>query len=439
MNLEELREELEAKRALLDQIFDEARAEAEDGSETQDLKQVECLGKAVKDLEGAEKAKRVAEEIQRLTDEVLALDEKITTAEAVERGKSTRDHFKSQVKRRGTPGGVSSVASDTGRSLTAKQIAQRVVNSDEYKAWRRGATSRIDIDLASWGDAVGQGTKALMSTTAGFQPESTRTGQVVDIPLRPPQIIDIMPRGTTGQQLVVYMQQTTRTQAAAEVAEGAAKPEATFVFAETSSPVQEVAVSLPVTNTQLEDVPFIAGLIESMLREDITERLDQQILTGDGIAPNLQGILNTPGILNVSAVGVDDINAIAQAGTAIRTGVARAVPTHVLLHPTDWDGVRLRQATDGQYLLGNPQDPVSPRIWGWPVVLNEELTPGTGLIGGFATRNIQLVERRGISVERGLVNSQFVQNQQTIRASMRAAVVVFRPAAFATITGLDGV
>lgn len=437
MNLDELREELDAKRGLLDQVFEEAKTDTDDGQETQDLKRVECLGNAVNDLEGAEKAKRVAEEIERLTSDVLGLDEQITTAEAVQRGKDVAGHF-SRPKRRGTPGGAGSVARDQGVTLSARQIAQRVVNDPQFKAWRQGSIGRIDVETASWGDAVGQGTKTLMSTTAGFQPESTRTGQVVDIPLRPPQIIDIMPRGTTGQQLVVFMQQDTRTQAAAEVSEGAAKPEAAFVFSEQSSPVQEVAVSLPVTNTQLEDVPFIAGLVESMLREDITERLDSQILTGDGLAPNLEGILNTTGILNVDATGVDDINAIAQAGTAIRTGAARAVPTHVLLHPTDWDGVRLRQKTDGEYIFGSPADAVSPRIWGWPVVLNEELTVGTGLIGGFATRNIQLVERRGVSVERGLVNNQFVQNQQTLRASMRAAVVVFRPAAFATITGLDG-
>lgn len=434
-SLSELREERDAKRALHQQIFDEALVKEGD-EEKHDLKQVECLGTAVNELEGTEKARKVASIAKELEDAIADLDEKICTEEAHQGFITTQKHFENQRKRPAFP--TSSVTKDaTGRPLSVKQIAHRIVEDPTFKSWLQGSRDgKIQIDASFFGATR----KALMSTSAGFEPESTRTGQVVDIPLRPPQVVDIMPTGQTGQANVVYMRQTTRTQAAAEVPEGGAKPEATFVFAEESTPVREIAVSLPVTDIQLEDVPFIESLIETMLREDMNERLDTQILNGDGVAPNLEGILNVTGVLNVvgsAAAGDDLISTAAKAGSAIRTGAARAIPTHLLFHPDDWTDIqisRVNASGDQRFLIGNPQDMTAQRLWGWPVVINETLTPGTGVIGGFSARNVQLVERRGIVVERGFVNNQFVQNQQTLRASMRSAVAVFRPAAFATFS-----
>lgn len=430
--LSEKREELSAKRDLYKQVFEEAAVEGEDGK--RDFTQVECLGTAVNALEGAEKAKRVAEIAAELKDAITELDVEISTAEASADFDSTEQHFKSQRKRQPFAAGASATK-DRGRKLSFGQIAKRVVDDPVFKAWQRGETNgRVDID-ASWFDA-----KALMSTTAGFPPEVTRTGVMVDIPLRPPQIIDIVPRAQTGQNAVAYMQQDTRTQAAAEVAEGTTKPEATLVWSERTTAVKEVAVSLPVTDIMLDDAPQIASLIETQLREDINERLDQQVLVGDDSvdAFNFLGILNQTGILTQSGAGVPIPDAIKTAGTAIQTGAARATPTHVVLHPDDWDQLALLQKADGEYLYGSPADMVAPRIWGWPIVVNEELTPGTALVGGFSARNLQLYERRGISVARGFSGTDFVQNRQTLKAFGRWALAVYRPAAFITITSLGG-
>lgn len=435
--LAELREELDAKVDLLQTIRDEAKDVGEDGEETFDLKRVECLGTAINAKEGGEKTAAVASVVEDLKGRIAELEEEISTAEAMNGIQQVEDHRKSQRKRPRYSDGAS-VKADVGRKLSFEQVASRVTGDPTFKRWIQGSRDgRIEVD-ASWWDAKQQA-KTLMSTTAGFPPEVTRTGVVVDIPLRPPQIMDIMPRATTGQNAVAYMQQTTRTQAAAEVPEGGLKPEAAFVFAEVTTAVKEVAVHIPVTDTQLEDVPFIGSLIETMLREDINERLDGQILNGDDSVDthNLLGILNTAGILT-QAKGTDPIaDAIHKAATQIMTGAARATPTHVALNPLDWERLRLLRGSDGKYIFGDPQDQIVPRIFGWPVVLNEALTEGTGLIGGFAARNLQLVERRGIAVERGFINDQFIRNQQSIRASMRAALAVYRPAAFATITGLN--
>src|SRR3546814_15760688 len=82
---------------------------------------------------------------------------------------------------------------------------------------------------------------------------------------RPIQLRDIIPVAQTGQDTIKYMEETTRTHAAAEKAEGAAFAESTFAFTERTSPVQKVTDSLPVTDEQLEDVAFMSSYISGRL------------------------------------------------------------------------------------------------------------------------------------------------------------------------------
>lgn len=432
LNLTELKEELDAKRSLQRQVFDEAKVVGEDGEESYDFKQVECLGSAVNQLEGAEKAQRVSQIAEELRDAVVGLEEEIATAEAVEGFKSTEKHFEGKRNRPPFTDSPGRKVRDTGQKLSTKQIAKRIVEDPLFQQWKRGSRDgRIEID-ASLFEA-----KTLMTTSSGWAGESTRTGVAVDIPLRPPQLIDILPRNTTGQPTVVYMEQDTRTQAAAEISEGDAKPEAAFVWTETSTPVEEIAVSLPVTDRMLEDSPMMEGLIETQLREDMMERLDQQALLGNGTPPNLGGILDKS-VLTTAVASESVLKAIARAIRLIQTGTSRATPTHILMHPADWEEVAtIQNATSGEFILGNPHEVIQPRIWGLPVVINEELTEDTALVGSFMARNIQLYERRGINVEWGWTGDQFVQNKRTIKMYGRWALAVYRPTAFCTITSFN--
>ena len=121
--------------------------------------------------------------------------------------------------------------------------------------------------------------------------------------------------------------------------------------------------------------------------------------------------------------------------TLIRV-TGRALPTHALLHPNDWQQIRLLRTADGIYIWGNPSEAGPERLWGLPVVQNESLTENAGLVGSFMPAWIQLVERRGITVEMGFVGTDFTEGKQTLRASGRWALPVYRPAAFCTVTGI---
>ena len=63
------------------------------------------------------------------------------------------------------------------------------------------------------------------------------------------------------------------------------------------------------------------------------------------------------------------------------------------------------------------------RIWGLPVVKDAGLTEGTGVVGDFENFSL-LAERKGMTIKVGYQNDDFIKNQRSIVAEIRAAFVV---------------
>jgi HK97 family phage major capsid protein len=277
--------------------------------------------------------------------------------------------------------------------------------------------------------------KALMSRTAGWAPESLREPGYVPFASAPIMVADIIPTLTTGQAAVRYMEQTVRTNAAAERAENAAYGEATIELAERSVTVESIGVWIPVTDEQLEDVDEAQSLIDFDLPLMLRQRLDLQQLVGNGTTPNIRGVNNVVGI-QTQALGADPVmDAIFKARTRVRV-TGRAMPNAVVLHPNDWQDIRLTRTADGIYILGNPDAAGPTQLWGMTVVESDNQTQNTGIVGDFLNWS-RFYVRRGIEIERTNSHaSDFINGRQAVRASMRGAMVWKRPAAFCTVTGI---
>ena len=232
-----------------------------------------------------------------------------------------------------------------------------------------------------------------------------------------------------GQKLTVDAQCVT------EIAEAGTYAESAFVFTEQTSNVRKIGTILPVTDEQLEDEAYVEGFVDNRLGFFLAQRADGQILVGNGTSPNLRGFLNTGG-LQTQAKGADpDPDAVFKALVKIRV-TGRAMPSAVVYHPTNWQSVRLLKTADGIYLWGSPSEAVPDRIWGLPVAQSDAITLGTALAGDFRGYS-ELSIRRGVEIKISDSHSTFfAEGKQAIRADMRAALVVYRPAAFCTVTGL---
>jgi len=409
--LEEAEAKLKAKQDVLAGIFAEAGPEI-------DLTKV-------KSLSGDTYAK--TEEIRKLDTELAELGEDCDRLRAVKTaGERTRTAP--------GPGGKVDAGGEQGSEPGAttvthqdtKSFGQHFVESKAYKDRNGsiGPEAKLDIEL-----------KTLMTTTAGFPPETTRTGRLVDFATRPIQVTDLVPGTTTSQAAVVYMEETTFTNAAAEAAEGGTYAEAALALTEQSSPVRKIAVFLPVTDEQLEDEPQVRGYIDNRLPFMVRQRLDSQILVGNGTPPNLRGFLNVVGI-QTQAKGADPApDAVYKAMVKVRV-TGRAMPNAIVYHPTNWQDIRLLRTADGIYIWGNPSDAGPERMWGLAVSQSDAITLGTALVGDFLNYT-ELAVRRGIDVQVSNSHSTFfVEGKQALRADMRTALIPYRPAALCTVTGL---
>jgi HK97 family phage major capsid protein len=248
-------------------------------------------------------------------------------------------------------------------------------------------------------------------------------------------VADLLAQGQTTQPTVRYVREDTFTNAATSVAEGATKPEASWDTSEVDAPVRKIAVTSKVTDELFADFTMIRDYIDQRMRFMVVLTEEDQLLNGNGTAPNLRGILNTSGILT-QAKGADN------GPDAIFKGIMKVLytgffdPDGVVINPTDWQGIRLLKTADGLYVWGAPSDEVTPRLWGRAAVVTPSIAAGTALVGAFRL-GAQVWYREGLRVESTNANEDdFKKNLIAIRAEQREALAVYLPTAFATVTGL---
>lgn len=409
--LKDARDRLNAKRDALASVLTEAgpdydmsRVKSMDGDTHAKVAEIGKMNAEIDDLKGK-------------FDELLVV---ARAAAVAAEGKETE----------GTePGSDKGAAGPQVKTGRPRSLGELLVESPAVKGYTpgsgRGPVANLDIDL-----------KTLFQTTAGWDPQDLRTGRVVDYPTRPaPRVVDFIPQTTTSMSTVLYMEETTFTNSAAEAAEGGTYAESALALTERSSEVRKVATFLPVTDEQFEDEPRASMYVQNRLPFMLRQRLDGQILVGNGTPPNLLGTEAVSGI-NSQALGSDPIpDAIYKAMRQIRdTGFAE--PSVVFIRPAKWEAVRLLKTADGIYIWGHPAQPGPMTIWGVPVVETVACSLTKAVMGDYANFS-ELSVRRGIDVQISNSHSTyFVEGKLAVRADVRCALMHYRPSAFSVVTGL---
>jgi HK97 family phage major capsid protein len=235
------------------------------------------------------------------------------------------------------------------------------------------------------------------------------------------------------------MKETTFTNNAAEVAEGGVYGESAIALTETSDEVEKVAVWLPVTDEQLEDVAGLSEYLNNRLTYMLKARIDYQLIRGNGTTPNIWGLSQLSSV-QTQAKGNDPVpDAFFKAMTKIRgtsAGTGFAEPSACFIHPNDWQDIRLLRTADGIYIFGNPTDPGPERLWGVNVCVTSVCSENTGVVSDVRGHNA-IFFRRGIQFKvTDSHASYFIYGKQAIRADIRLASVSFRDSATCTVTSI---
>lgn len=408
--LDEARSELDAKRLELHNIFEEA-------GETLDLSKVKAF-------DGKDDISRVTE-IRKRNEELTTIQKAIEDLELVEKARDNTKAAGDYLKRP-----VNSVPFAKGgaeQHPQVKSLRQLLDESAEYKAFREAGkgTAVIEVSEAELKTLMTLSTINNVATRApGIQlpPEEDRT------------VRDLILQGTTDNNAMTYMVETTTTNNASTVSEGAPKPESALAFTERTDNVRKIATWIPATTELLSDVSGIESYIRQRLSYFVKRTEETQLLLGDGVAPNILGLHNRTNV-QTQAKGADPTPDAIYKGMVKVMVTGFADPTSVVFHPNDWTDIRLLRTADGIYIWGSPADVGPERIWGLPVRLTTAETENTAFI--ISRPHAQVFQREGITITISTEHSDFfVNNKVAILAEERLALAVYRPEAFCKVTGI---
>lgn len=295
--------------------------------------------------------------------------------------------------------------------------------SAEFQALVKGAATKARIEVKN--TAITSDLSAVMSdSTTTFSDRRPGIIEGIFRPLTVRERFNVVPV-TSGS--VDAIREKDWTNSAAETAQGAQKPESEINFETVTVNVRTIAHWIKVSNQLLSDAPAIAAYINGRLRDGLNQRVDRQLVLGNGSGQSISGLTASGNFTAFTPVsGANLADSINKAKYAL--WAAGEAPDTVLVNPADWSVLELARegSGSGAYLYGTPGTAGGLTPFGVQVVLSAHVTVGSFIIGnlrGSAT----LYQRENITIEMGFVNDDFTRNLVTLRAEERLALSVEKP------------
>jgi HK97 family phage major capsid protein len=335
-------------------------------------------------------------------------------------------------------GGQQGVQGGQQRELPGMPVARETLG----QLWLREGADQLATLRANGGNG-----KASVTVPGEVRALFATTNNPVNTPRYPEtiiqndqalQVLDLVDRQPMSGTSIEWVQESTAPNAAAEVAEGSAKPEATFTLTLQTDTAATIAHWVNITRQALDDDSMLRGYVEGRLSYGLMKRLNGQIVSGNGTAPNLRGILNVSGIGTYTAATATEAAVISVRKAKTVAELSEYEPDSVVVNPIDWEAIELSTDTAGMFRVSpNVQSGAPSRIWGLNVVSTTAITGttfgttgGTFLVGAFRA-GATLWERNGVDIFiTDSHASNFTSNILTLLAELRAALTVWRPKAF---------
>jgi hypothetical protein len=268
-------------------------------------------------------------------------------------------------------------------------------------------------------------------------PDSARLGTyygVVPQLRRPLRLLDLIPSSSMDGRSFGYMAESGTFDGAVEVAEGVVKPEGDITLTEAEVVAATIAVWKKMRRQQLADVPSLATTINSRLTYSCLQRLEDQIVHGDGQGENILGIVNAPG------VGTVPFDAAAELSDLVLDGIttvvnADAQPDGILINPNNLAALlKTKTQGSGERLDSSGAFSATPSsLWGLPC-LPSRVCPIDEVIVGAWGMGTTVFVREAITVRLSDSDQDdFVRNAVTALAELRAGLAIWQATAFCKV------
>lgn len=207
-------------------------------------------------------------------------------------------------------------------------------------------------------------------------------------------------------------------------------PQKDYDFVRRSMTLSKIPVYAKVTKEMMENADNVVSFIQNELVRDLLLQLENDILKGNGTAPNMKGLQHSD---HYTAAAVPGDYTLPSGVTPSEVDVLRAIITQmyngyfspgvILMHPTDTMKLDLARDENGQFLIPPFASRDNTTIKGVPIVEHANLTAGTFHI--IDPNRVNLYIQRGMSLQLwDQVGSDPLYDLMTMTASVKAAPLV---------------
>ncbi|ATD69188.1 MULTISPECIES: HK97 family phage prohead protease [Gordonia] len=364
-------------------------------------------------IAGAEELKRdltadEAADVEAATEKAADLDTQIKAAKADDDVLRAASDLAGAV---GTPGAGDGTTDASGRlALTGragKAAAARIVK------------------------AIPERTRGVKALTAGATTSTILDSTVYNEGRPPTSLLDVLTTRTVTPTYS-FLRQTTRTLNAAPVATGATKPTSPLTVTPVDGKLEVIAhISEQIPHYVLSDNTNLEQFVADEMLFGLHRAVEYQVLNGDGEGANLEGILETSGVI-VQAFATNILTSIRKAITTLEAGGYS--PQVLAISAADWEALELLSVTSGATdVRGLPVDAVTRKLFGVQAVVSNVLPAKTAALisnGAVAVDTDGNIE----TVWSDAVADDFAKNYVRCRVEGRFGVSVFRPAGIVKIS-----
>ncbi len=229
---------------------------------------------------------------------------------------------------------------------------------------------------------------------------------VIDVPAGV-QVVDLLNAITVIDDApdTVKIFTASFTNAADVTAEGALKPESTLIWTPATLNQDTIAHHMPVTNQTLSHNPMMRGFVDRFMIAGVRARAQAQVGTD----------LAAWSGLTAQAFDTDLTTTLRRAMTKaqVNGAILGTGPISIVLSADDAETLDLEQISRVQLAPGQAPQQVQG-IWRAPIVVAPSMVSGFAYVGDIS--QVIWFTAGGINVAVGLVNQQFIENEQTILA-----------------------
>ena len=309
------------------------------------------------------------------------------------------------------------------KSALGKALSEGAIDS-LTKGNSRSASFQIKADMTTGADFTGE-----------VIPADRVPGYFYD-PTRPVHVRSLISGGSTVSDVIRYVKESGYANNAAPAAEGATLAQSDFDMTASTALVQKIGTYFRISEEMLADTPQLTSYLSARAPEKLLEIEDSQLLSGNGSAPNLSGIITAAADFDVSSGGafyqsVESANEFDVIVAALnQLSLANYSADCILLNPTDFHKILLLKDTTNNYIKDQVYAGLQPTFMGVKVILNTAMAAGSFLIGNFAAGsqmwirenlNVEFFREDGTNVRDGFV---------TVRVSERVALANYLPNAY---------